>query len=101
MTAWALPAGAAAFWAGSLMWDAHPPWAHPWMGVASGLAALAGAWLAAPRTTADPDPLQAIGLVDAERAPVSVVAAPRVLGGSPLAAIALALVGLVLLGAGW
>ena len=50
MNAWALPAAAAAFWAGLLAWEVRPPWARPWMGIVVGLAGLAGAWLAAPRT---------------------------------------------------
>ncbi|MGZ8652998.1 MAG: hypothetical protein ACXWX5_12610, partial [Actinomycetota bacterium] len=101
MNAWALPAAAAAFWAGLLAWEVHPSWARPWMGMALGLAGLAGAWLAAPRTAKDRDPLLATGLAAPHPAPVSAVAASRAVGGSPLSAIALATVGLVLLGAGW
>jgi competence protein ComEC len=101
MNAWALPAAAAAFWAGLLAGEVHPSWSRPWMGMALGLAALAGAWLAAPRTTTGRDPLQAAGLVERERAAISALAPPRMIGGSPLTAIALAMLGLVLLGAGW
>jgi competence protein ComEC len=101
MNAWALPAAAAAFWAGLLAWEVHPAWVRPWMGLALGLASLAGAWLAAPHTATDPDPLQTSGLAEAAEAPVSAVAAPRAVGGSPLIAAALLMVGLVLLGAGW
>ena len=32
MSAWALPAAAAAFWAGLLAWEVRPSWARPWMG---------------------------------------------------------------------
>ncbi|MEO8423624.1 MAG: DNA internalization-related competence protein ComEC/Rec2 [Actinomycetota bacterium] len=101
MNAWALPAAAAAFWAGLLAWEVRPPWAAPWIGMALGLAALAGAWVAAPRTMTDRHPLQTAGLAEPERAVISVVAAPRTVGGSPLTAITLLMVGLVLLGAGW
>ena len=38
MNAWALPAAAAAFWAGLLAWEVRPSWARPWMGMALGLA---------------------------------------------------------------
>ena len=85
MNAWALPAAAAAFWAGLLAWEVHPPWARPWMGMALGLAGLAGAWLAAPRT--DDGPRSAArdraGRA-AAAASVSAVAASRAVGGSPL-----------------
>ncbi|MGZ5212693.1 MAG: ComEC/Rec2 family competence protein, partial [Actinomycetota bacterium] len=101
MNAWALPAAAAAFWAGLLAWEIHPPWARPWMGMALGLAALAGACLAAPRTVAGRDPLGATGLAEPGDASIEVVAAPRAVGGSPLVAVALVVVGLILLGAGW
>ncbi len=102
MNTWALPAAAAAFWAGLLAWEVRPSWARPWMGIVVGLAGLAGAWLAAPRTASghrsarrprdSPSP---------GRAAVEVVSAPPGVGGSPLAAVALAMIGLVLLGAGW
>ena len=101
MNAWVLPAAAASLWAGLLAWEVHPAWARPWMGMALGLAALVGAWLAAPRTATDGDPLQATGMAAPELPVVSVVAAPRAVGGSPLTAAALAVAGLLLLGAGW
>jgi competence protein ComEC len=101
MNAWALPAATAAFWAGLLSWEVRPPWFGPWMGLVIGLAALAGAWLAAPRASRDGDPLRSAGLAEPECDAVAVIAAPRAVGGSPLAAVALAIVGLVLLGAGW
>ena len=41
MNTWALPAAAAAFWAGLLAWEVRPPWARPWMGIVVGLAGLA------------------------------------------------------------
>lgn len=101
MNAWAMPAAATAFWAGLLTWEVHPPWARPWMGMALGFAALAGAWLAAPRTLGDRDLLEVSGLAEPEPAPVTVVAAPRAIGGSPLTAVALAMIALILFGAGW
>jgi len=45
MNAWALPAAAAAFWTGLLAREVRPSWARPWMGMAVGLAGLAGAWI--------------------------------------------------------
>ena len=101
MNAWALPAAAAAFWAGLLAWEVHPPWARPWMGMALGLAAIAGAWLAAPRVTTGGDPLHGAGLAGREDVSVAAVAAPRAVGGSPFIAVVLVMVGLVLVGAGW
>ncbi len=82
MNAWALPAAAAAFWVGLLAWEVHPPWAHPWMGMALGLAAIAGAWLAAPRVTTGGDPLREAGLAEREDASVAAIAAPTAVGGS-------------------
>jgi competence protein ComEC len=101
MNAWALPAAAAAFWTGLLAWEVRPSWAQPWMGVAVGLAALVGAWLAAPRTSTELDPLTMTGLAEPGAAAVEVVSQPRSVGGSPVAAVALATIGLVVLGAGW
>jgi competence protein ComEC len=101
MNAWALPAAAAAFWAGVLAWEVHPWWARPWMGMAVGLAGLAGAWLAAPRAASGDDPLVATGLTEPGPVAVEVVSTSSGVGGSPLTAIALAMMGLVLLGAGW
>ena len=64
MNTWALPAAAAAFWAGLLAWEVRPSWARPWMGMAVGLAGLVGAWLAAPRTASGDDPLVTTGLAE-------------------------------------
>ena len=101
MNALALPAAAAAFWAGLLAWEIHPAWARPWMGMALGLAAIAGAWLAAPRVSTDADPLHGAGLAEREDVSVAAVAAPRAVGGSPLIAAVLVMLGLVFVGAGW
>jgi competence protein ComEC len=102
VSAWALPGAAAAFWAGLLIWQVRPSWVHPWMAMVVGLASLAGAWLAAPHRKAGPDPLESSGLVDALPVAAGAVAAPRIgRDGSPAAALALVLVGLVGLGVGW
>jgi competence protein ComEC len=101
MNAWALPVAAAAFWAGVLAWEVRPGWARPWMGIAVGVAALAAGWLTAPRVETGQDALVSGGLaLPAPRALERMGAARRV-GGSPIAAITLTMIGLVLLGAGW
>ena len=102
MNTWALPGAAAAFWTGLLVWQARPDWVRPWMALSVGAAALAGAWLAAPRRAAGRDPLESSGLVDASPAAMAAVAAPRIdRDGSPVAVLSLVLVGVVALGAGW
>lgn len=101
MTAWALPAAAAAFWAGLLAWQVRPAWLSPWMGLLLGAGAVAGAWLAAPRAVRGPDLLEATGLVPGPPGPAEAVAAPRTVRGSPPLALVLLLAGLVALGAGW
>ena len=37
-----LPAAAAAFWGGLLVWEVHPSTLSPWMALAVGAAALGG-----------------------------------------------------------
>ena len=97
-----MPAAAAAFWAGLVAWSAARPWLAPWMAIAIGLSALAGAWLAAPRRIAGRDALAGAGLVASEPAAVSVVAAgARGSGRGAPAAAALGLVGVFALGCGW
>src|SRR5262245_60324798 len=73
------------------------------MGLAIGLAALGGAWLAAPRRARTlPSPLERAGLTGAEPGASIAVAAPAVEPGRwPVAAAALALVGILALGAWW
>jgi hypothetical protein len=44
-----MPAAAAAFWAGIVAWPVARPLFLPWMAMAIGVSALAGALLAAPR----------------------------------------------------
>ncbi len=97
-----MPAAAAAFWAGLVAWSAVRPWLAPWMAIAIGLSALAGAWLAAPRRIAGRDALAGAGLVAAEPAAVSAVSAGErgSRRGAPAAA-ALGLAGVFTLGCGW
>ena len=57
-----MPAAAAAFWAGVLVWPAARPWLAPWMVLALGLSAFVGAVLAAPRRTGADDALTRAGL---------------------------------------
>ena len=97
-----MPAAAAAFWAGLVAWSAVRPWLAPWMAIAIGLSALAGAWLAAPRRIAGRDALAGAGLVASEPAAVSAVAAgTRGPGRGAPAAAALGLAGVFALGCGW
>ncbi|HEY7668086.1 MAG TPA: DNA internalization-related competence protein ComEC/Rec2 [Actinomycetota bacterium] len=103
MVGWVAPAAATAFWAGLLLWTTVDGQASPWMGLAIGLAGLGGAWLAAPRREgAAPSPLERAGLTGAESGAALAVASPTVEPGRwPVAAAALALVGIVALGAWW
>lgn len=102
MGGWALPATAAAFWAGLLAWDVAdagrlaPWWA--WFGV--GLTSAAAAIAVAPAIGADP--LARVGIADAAPAALQAVTAPSPRGGrGPGAATALLLAGLVAAGVGW
>jgi competence protein ComEC len=98
----ALPAAAAAFWAGLLAWQLHPSWFVPWMGFALGASALVGAGLAAPRRAPGPGPLALAGLAPARPPAVDALAPrarPQVRGRT--AALALALAGVFALGVGW
>ncbi len=102
MSAWALPAVAGSFWTGLLLWAPLSSWLRPWMALALGASAVVGAWLAAPRGRIGPGVLERAGLVASAPQTVTEVAAPaRGVGGSAAGAIALGLVGLVALGAGW
>ena len=98
-----MPAAAVAFWAGLVSWPVLPPSVRPWMAMAIGVAALAGAVFAAPRRlTAGPGVLAQAGLVAPEPAAVGAVSpGGREARGSPPAAIALAVAGVVALGCGW
>ena len=104
MTAWVLPALAAAFWAGTLSWPALEGGLAPWQLLVLGLGALALAVALAPGRHAGFDPLVAAGLKRPPRsdaigavAPLR-VSAPR---GPPGLAVLVAVVGLTFLGAGW
>ena len=97
-----MPAAAAAFWAGLLLWSVAPGWLRPWMGIAVGIAGLVGAWLAAPRRLHGPNVLARVGLAREEPAAVRAVSAgEREPGRSAPAALALGLIGVVALGCGW
>lgn len=102
MSEWALPAVAGSFWAGLLLWASLSVLLRPWMALALGASALAGAWLAAPRAREGPGALEVAGLVERIPREIAEVAAPGPgIGGSGTGAVALSLAGLVLLGAGW
>ena len=80
MGSWGLPAAAAAFWSGLLVWEGRPTWLSgvpAWAWLALGLAGLIAAWIAAPPMRRD-DPLRRIGLGSQERPVVTAVA-----GGAP------------------
>jgi competence protein ComEC len=98
---WAMPAAAAAFWGGLLLWEAHPSWLAPWMTLVLGLAALAAAWLAAPRSVSGPDALVRAGVVAAEAPATEAVAGHRVERRGTAAPLALALAGVLSIGVGW
>jgi competence protein ComEC len=103
MTSWVVPALAAAFWAGVLVWPALNRMAAPWEALVAGLVVLALATAGAPRRRAD-DLLAAAGLVRSREAP-AVAALGTPTGGIPRAPPAAVTAGLVLasllLGAGW
>jgi hypothetical protein len=101
---WTLPAAAAAFWGGLLLWTVAPAWAQPWMGLALGVSALSGAALLSPPIAVGQRPLERLGLTAADPAPVRAVAAPRVAPAAksaPPVAAALLVLGLVGLASGW
>ncbi len=104
MGGWVAPAAAAAFWAGLLAWTQLRGWVSPWVPLAVAVAGLLAAWLAAPGRSPvrAGGPLERAGLVDPEPGPVLAVAAPasdpRRASGP---AAALAVVGVVALGAWW
>ncbi len=104
MSGWVAPGAAAAFWAGLLLWTSIRTSVSPWMALAVGAAGLVGAWLATPPPVPSGvhGPLERMGLVDPEPAAAAAVAAPSVdPRRAAWPAVALAVVGLVALGAGW
>ncbi len=102
MSGWLLPAAASAFWAGLLAWSLHPAWLRPWMGIAIGASASIGAWLAVPPPAKGPGARVRLWLEPDEPAPVAILRPElAVSGGVPPAAIALALLGVWSIGAGW
>jgi competence protein ComEC len=96
-----LPAAAAAFAGGLLAWTIVPGWLEPWMGLTLGPVALAAGWLIAPHVGHGPEPLIHAGLLPRDPSAVEAVAPTRVSKGSPLAAAAFAIAGLLALGIGW
>jgi competence protein ComEC len=104
VSGWIAPSAAAAFWAGLLLWTSIRTWASPWMGLAVGAAGLVGAWLVTPPPVPSgaTGPLERIGLVGPEPAAAAAVAAPSVdPRRAAWPAVALAVFGLIALGAGW
>src|SRR6478672_3633689 len=104
MRGWGAPLVASAFWAGLLLWDLRPaaattwPW---WLWLLLGCVALAGAVAAAPGRRVD-DPLRGAGLTEGDRPAVAAVtSAPADPSRSPIRAIALVLLGVILCGIGW
>jgi competence protein ComEC len=104
VSAWALPAAAAAFWAGLLARIAIGERFPAWAWVAAGAVSLLGAWLAAPRARGH-DRIRDAGLVSEDIEPTTVAAASpsRVESGRgpPAARAALSVLGVLLLGIGW
>jgi competence protein ComEC len=98
---WVLPAAATAFWGGLLLWEAHPPDVAPWMALLVGAAAFGAACLAAPRRVDGPGVLAGAGLVARESPAVEVVAGPRTEVRGRAGPIALGLLGMLAVGAGW
>jgi hypothetical protein len=101
---WGAPLAACAFWAGLLAWDGRPAafrgW-PAWAWLAAGLATLAAAWIAAPRTGTG-DALARAGLAADEPAAVTAVRAPAADGRrGPHLALALLTIGVFVCGVGW
>ncbi|MDP9298681.1 MAG: hypothetical protein M3O98_08475, partial [Actinomycetota bacterium] len=96
-----LPAAAAAFWGGLLLWEVHPSTFSPWMALAAGAAALGGSWLLAPRRASGPGVLADAGLVAREPPATEAVAGPRVEVRGRAGPIALGLLGMLAIGGGW
>jgi competence protein ComEC len=101
---WGAPLAACAFWAGLLAWDGRPAafrgW-PAWAWLVAGLATLAAAWIAPPRTGTG-DALARAGLSADEPAAVTAVRAPG--GGGPPGphlALALLTIGVFVCGVGW
>src|SRR3954452_16269926 len=104
MRGWGAPLVASAFWAGLLLWDLRPaaattwPW---WLWVVLGGFALAGAVATAPGRRSE-DPVRGAGLADADAPAVAAVTStPADPSRSPLKAIALVVLGVMLCGVGW
>jgi competence protein ComEC len=99
VSAWLLPAAAAAVWAGLLLAPRWPEAAGPPAALALGAAALAAGWLAAPPPDGG-DRLEELGLVAPAPPVVRAVAPARPRRAIAWPAAALALAGLVLVGIG-
>jgi competence protein ComEC len=104
MRGWGVPLVASAFWAGLVSWDVRPaststwPW---WAWVVLGCIALAVAVAVAPGRRSD-DPVRGAGLGDGDAPAVAAVAStPADPSRSPVKAIALVVVGVILCGIGW
>jgi competence protein ComEC len=97
-----MPAAASGFWVGLMAWPVVEGRVAWWLATATGAAATLGAVVVAPRRGSRPGLLETSGLVQRASPSVGAVAvAPVRPEGSPRAAVALALVGLVALGCGW
>jgi competence protein ComEC len=98
---WLLPGAAGAFWAGILVWEIRPDGLSGWVAMVVGMAALAGAILAAPRVTRR-DQLADAGLARPDAPAVERVAPMRrVHPGATGAAVFLAMGGIMCVGAAW
>ena len=103
MTSWIVPALAAAFWAGAILWPALGRLVTPWEPLVAGLIVLALALARAPRRRAD-DRLAAAGLVTSREIPAlaALETGTQLLPRAPPALVAAGLVlAFVMLGAGW
>ncbi len=98
-----LPAAAAAFWAG-LVLAGTDRWSSSVLvggAIVTGLGLLAAAAASAPHAERGQGPLETAALLQPEHRVAREVAAPRMAAGRPIAALGLALCGVLVLGAGW
>src|SRR3954452_24357935 len=104
MRGWSASLVASAFWAGLLLWDLRPAAATTWpwgIWVVVGGVAVAGAVAAAPGRRGD-DPIRSARLTGSDPPAVAAVTStPADPSRSPVKAIALLLVGVILCGVGW